>query len=61
VDRVAAKIAQKIRMFFQNDGFDSRPPEQVAEHHAGRAAARDTALHMKRLSHGSSIYAGRKP
>ena len=41
MDRVAAKIAQEIRMFFQHHDIDARAREQEAEHHAGRTAAND--------------------
>ena len=41
MDRVAAKIAQEIRVFFQHDDIDAGAREQEAEHHAGRTAAND--------------------
>ena len=41
MDRVVAKIAQEIRMFFQHDDIDAGAREQEAEHHAGRTAAND--------------------
>jgi hypothetical protein len=40
---VAAEIAQKIGMFFEHIGFDARPSEQIAEHHARWSASSDTA------------------
>jgi len=41
MDRVAAKIAQEVRVFFQHDDIDAGTREQEAEHHAGRTAADD--------------------
>ena len=41
MDRVAAKIAQEIRVFFQHHDIDARAREQEAEHNAGRTAAND--------------------
>ncbi|BEV44011.1 hypothetical protein CRBSH125_01940 [Afipia carboxidovorans] len=43
---VTAKIAEEIGMFLQNEGFDAGAAEEIAEHHPGRAAAYDAALHM---------------
>ena len=39
MDRVAAEIAQKIGVLLENKDIDSRPRQEVSEHHPGRAAA----------------------
>ena len=39
--RVAAEVAEKIRMFFQHHDIDTGARQQKAEHHAGRTAADD--------------------
>ena len=41
---VAAKIAQEVGMFFENDHIDAAARQQGAEHEPGRAAADDAAL-----------------
>ena len=41
MNRVAAKIAQEVAMFFQHDDVDAGAREKIAAHHAGRAAAHD--------------------
>src|ERR1700693_1803239 len=43
MDRVAAKIAQKIRVFFENDRIDAGAGKEKPEHHPGRSAADDAA------------------
>src|SRR5580693_9326407 len=43
MDRVAAKIAQKICMFFENDRIDAGAGKEKPEHHPGRSAADDAA------------------
>ena len=43
MDRVAAKITQKIRMFFENDRIDAGAGKEKPEHHPGRSAADDAA------------------
>src|SRR5450631_1315914 len=55
---VAAKIAQKIRMPFQNDGLYPGSPEQVTEHNAGGAAPRNTTLNVQRFWHKTSNIRG---
>ena len=47
MDRVAAKIAQEIRVFFQHHDIDAGAREQEAEHHAGRTAANDATSGRK--------------
>ena len=44
MDRVAAKVAEEIGVFLENDDVDAGPCQEKAEHHAGRAAAGNTAL-----------------
>jgi hypothetical protein len=41
---IAAKIAEKIRMLFQDDDAHSGAREEKAEHHSGRSAADDATL-----------------
>jgi hypothetical protein len=43
MDRVAAKIAEEVGVFFQHRDIDAGAREQEAEHHAGRTAAGDDA------------------
>ena len=43
MDRVAAKIAQKIRMLFENDRIDAGAGKEKPEHHPGGSAADDAA------------------
>jgi hypothetical protein len=43
MDRVAAKVAQKVFMLLENNNFDSGPGEQKAKHHSSRSTARDAA------------------
>src|SRR5215472_8617361 len=61
VDGVAAKIAEEIGVLLEDDDIQSCAGEQVAEHHAGRAAAHDTASGAEILRHpdaaASSIHA----
>ena len=44
MNRIAAKIAEEIRVLFQHHNVDSGARQQKPEHHAGRAAAGDAAL-----------------
>ena len=55
MDRVAAKVAQKIRVLFQHEGAHTCPTEQIAEHHAGRSTAGDAALGIHRWRHRRSF------
>jgi len=48
VNRVAAKIAQKIGMLFKNNDLDAHPGQQEAQHHAGRSAAGDATVCFQR-------------
>src|SRR5579872_3096091 len=55
VDGVAAKIAEKVSMFFEDDHVDAHPSQQIAEHDSGGtasdyAAARGEPLHIQNLS-----------
>jgi hypothetical protein len=43
VDRIAAKIAQKICMFFENDRIHPGSGKEKPEHHPGWATADDAA------------------
>jgi len=43
MNRVAAEIAQKIGVFFQDNHLHARAREKEAKHHSGRAAANDDA------------------
>ena len=43
MDRVAAKIAQKIRVFFENDRIDAGAGKEKPEHHAGGSTADNAA------------------
>jgi hypothetical protein len=42
VEGVAAEIAQEVGVFFENDDLDSRPRQEIRQHHPGRSAAGDT-------------------
>ena len=39
MDGIAAKIAKKIAVLLQHHSVDSRPAEEVPQHHAGGTAA----------------------
>ncbi len=52
MDRVTAKIAQKIRVFFENQHFDASSRQQISQHHSRRAAAGDAATHVEFLNGG---------
>ena len=49
MDRVAAEVAQEVRVLFENQDFDSRPRQEVSEHHPGGAAASDTTAALQFL------------
>ena len=44
VNRIAAKIAEEVRVLLQDHGVDTGAREQEAEHHSRRTAAGDAAL-----------------
>jgi hypothetical protein len=53
VDRIAAEVAQEVRVLFQHEHADPGAAQQQAQHHAGRPSAGDTALHPLRIArHG---------
>ena len=54
VYRVAAKVAQKIGVLFENDHLDARAREQKAEHEPGRAAACNADLRGTKGRHRST-------
>ena len=39
MNRVPAKIAEEVRVLFENPDADARPGEEIAEHHPGGSAA----------------------
>jgi hypothetical protein len=41
MDRVAAKVAQKIRVFLEQNGPDTRARKKQSGHHSGRTASHD--------------------
>ena len=43
MDRVAAKITQKLRMFLEDDRIDAGAGQKKPQHHPGRSAADDAA------------------
>jgi hypothetical protein len=45
VDGVSPEVAQEIRVLLEDDDRDAGAAEQKAEHHAGRPAPGDAALH----------------
>jgi hypothetical protein len=45
MDGIAAEVAQEIRVLLEDDDRDAGAAEQKAEHHAGRPAPGDAALH----------------
>jgi hypothetical protein len=53
VDGIAAKIAQKIVMLFQNGNVDANARQQHTQHQPGRAASRDCTLYAP--FHGRSV------
>lgn len=44
MNRIAAKIAEKVSVFFKDENMDASSSEQEAEDHSGRAAADNTAI-----------------
>jgi len=59
MDSVTSKIAQKIRVFFENQHFDAGAGEEISEHHSCRAATGDAATHVEFLN-GSVLRHGRQ-
>src|ERR1700676_55409 len=55
MDRVAAKIAQKIGVLFQNQNFHTRAGEQKTEQHAGWPATDDATAGLH-LFNGGSVW-----
>ena len=55
MNRVAAKIAQKVGMLLQHDNIHSHAGQQKTQHHASRTASGDTALGTQGLNHASHI------
>src|SRR5271170_1171606 len=55
VNGVAAKIAQKVRVFFQHHHINARSGEQKAEHHSRRPSSGNAALSLNglRIRHSS--------
>jgi hypothetical protein len=51
MDRIAAKVAQKIGVLFQHDYIYSGARQQKAEHHSGRPSADDAALGLDGFCH----------
>jgi hypothetical protein len=45
---IAAKIPEEVSVFLQHQRVDAGAAEQIAEHHAGRAAADDAASGVDR-------------
>jgi hypothetical protein len=43
MDRVAAKIAQEVGVLLEHRHVDAGARQQIAQHHAGGAAAHDAA------------------
>src|SRR5262249_20272619 len=59
MDRVAAKITEKIVVPFEDERINSGAGEQKPEHHSGGPAANDAAAagnHLRSLSHGASPF-----
>src|SRR5262249_22999330 len=50
VDRVAAEVAEEVPVLLEHDGTDTRPREQIPEHHPGRAPADDARLGVRAAS-----------
>jgi hypothetical protein len=44
MDRIATKITQEIRVFFQNKHLDTGPGQEQTQHHPGGTAADNTDL-----------------
>jgi hypothetical protein len=41
MDRIATKVAQKIRVLLQQNGSDTRTRKKQSGHHSGRTASHD--------------------
>jgi|SRR5215469_6753102 len=52
---VAAKIAKKIGVFFENENVDAHAGEKETQHHARGAASGDAAAGGECLVHGAVI------
>src|SRR5580692_6763338 len=61
MNRVAAKIAKKVRMLFEHLDLYSGAGEKKAEHHAGRSSAHDAATSPHGLGMGIGGMHGRVP
>jgi hypothetical protein len=53
VDGVAAEVAKKIGVFFEDKNFDAGAGEEESEHHTGWAAPHDTAGGLFGLRRGN--------
>jgi hypothetical protein len=51
MNRITAKVAQKIGVLLKHRDLDARAREQKAEHHSGRPSAYDAAPGLNRCRH----------
>lgn len=54
MDRIAAKVAQKVAMLFENENVDAGAREKIAGHDPCRTAADDAALRLP-VNHARTI------
>ena len=53
MDRVAAEITQKVRVFFENENVDALARKKEAQHYAGGATSSDTTASVDRIIHAN--------
>ena len=56
MNRIAAKVAKEVFVFFEDDDIDARARQQVAKHYAGRTTAGNAAS-SRRLFHDRAVRA----
>ena len=52
MNRIAAKIAQKIRVLFEDQHIHARARQQKSKHHSSRSAAGDAAAGLRGFKRG---------
>ena len=59
---IAAKVAQKISVLFEDDDLNSSSNQKKTQHHSGWPAAHDAALSLKSRRHDfKSLVIGPSP
>jgi hypothetical protein len=55
MDRIPAKITQKIGVLFEHEYIDAHTREKKPQHHAGRATSGNAAASVNHLVHATDI------